>query len=123
MSYKLQFQENYKIIEAIYSQETEYKTRLMALEKVINYINLKGNKYNLLIDVRNIENKLTTNQEYEFGIKLAASKELIGAQVAVLNKQQTDQNNFINTVAINRGYNLRAFTCYNEATKWLKKQL
>ena len=120
MSYKLQFQEDNKIIEVIYTQETDYKTRLMALEEVTQYISSKGNKYNLLIDVQNIKTLLTTNQEYEFGVKLSSSKELVGAQVAVLKKQQTDQNKFINTVAINRGYCLKVFTYYDEASKWLR---
>lgn len=122
MSYKLQFQEENKIIEVLYNQETDYNSRLMALDEVVHYIKSKDQKYNLLIDVQKIKTLLTTNQEYEFGVKLAASKELKGAQVAVLKKPQTDQNKFINTVAINRGYSLRVFTCYDEAFKWLKVQ-
>jgi len=120
MPYKLQFQENHKIIEVIYNQKTDYNTRLMALEEVIHYIKSKEQKFNLLIDVQNIKTLLTTQQEYEFGVKLSSCKELIGAQVAVLKKTQTDQNKFINTVAINRGYSLKVFTCYEEANKWLK---
>jgi glycerol-3-phosphate responsive antiterminator len=120
MSYKLQFKEEHSIIEVIYNQETDYNTRLMALEEVVHYIKLKERKYNLLIDVQNIKTLLTTNQEYEFGVKLSTSKEIMGCQVAVLKKAQTDQNKFINTVAINRGYSLKVFTCYDEAFKWLK---
>lgn len=122
MAYKLQYQEENNIIEVIYNQEADYSSRLMALEEVVQYIKSKGKKYNLLIDVQKIKKRLTTNQEYEFGVKLASSKELIGAQVAVLKKPQTDQNKFINTVAINRGYSLKVFTCHDDAFKWLKVQ-
>ncbi len=121
MSYKLQIKEEFSIIEVVYNQATDYENRLDALNEVINHIHESKGKYNLLIDVRNIKTLLTTTQEYEFGVKLASSKELRGSKVAVLKKPQTNQNKFINTVATNRGYCLNVFTSYDDANKWLSQ--
>lgn len=119
MPYKLHIQDDTNIIKVVYNKETDYNMRLMALKEVVKLIQQNGKKYNLLIDVREIKTLLSTSEEYQFGEKLAACNELRGSQVAVLKNPKSDENKFINTVAINRGYILKVFVSDNDAMSWL----
>ena len=123
MPFSLHLQEEINIISVVYEKETDFGERLMALEQVVDYIQKNKKKYNLLIDVRKIITLLSTTQEYAFGVKLANCHELKGAQVAVLKKPENDENKFINTVAINRGYILKVFFSADDAMNWLQPSL
>lgn len=123
MPYNLHLQEDFNIISVTYSRQTNFNERLMALEEVVGLIQKNKKKYNLLIDVRKIITLLSTTQEYEFGVKLAACDELRGSQVAVLKNPESDENKFINTVAINRGYVLKVFLSVDDAQSWLKSSI
>lgn len=119
MAYKLHIQEESDIIKVVYNKETTFEMRLKALDEIVNLIRKNKKKYNLLIDVRTIKTLLSTMQEYDFGVKLAACDELRGSQVAVLKNPASDENKFINMVAINRGYILKVFLSGDEAMSWL----
>ncbi len=109
-----------KILEVIYNKDIDFDTRIRALTDVINIIKKDGIKRNLLIDVCNIKSLLSTMQEYDFGEKLAQCNELRGCKVALLKIPQSSENQFINTVAINRGYILKEFNSRDEALSWLQ---
>lgn len=120
MPYKLHIQDDSDLIKVVYNKETNFEMRLKALDEVVKLIRKNKKKYNLLIDVRTIKTLLSTTQEYDFGVKLAACNELRGSQIAVLKNPESDENKFINTVAINRGYILKAFISTDDAMGWLQ---
>lgn len=109
------------IIIVTYDGEIDFETRVRALNEVIAIIRKSSKKYQMLIDSRKIKNALTTMQEYEFGKMLAASEEIKGSRVAILSNLADIENQFVNTVAANRGYNLKEFVIYEDAMKWLKE--
>ncbi len=120
MPYIIKNHDTKKIIEVIYNKDVDFDTRIRALSDVINIIKKDGIKRNLLIDVCNIKSLMSTIQEYDFGEKLANCKELRGCNVALLRTLQNNENKFINTVAINRGYFLKEFISRDEALSWLQ---
>jgi CheY-like chemotaxis protein len=77
--------------------------------------------YTVLIDLRNVTSVLSTTDIYELASQLGAYGETFRRKTAVLVRAEgdVDQAAFFETVALNRGFKVRAFTVFEEAVLWL----
>lgn len=123
MSYRIGRVDNSKILIVTYEGSLDLQTRLDALEEIKKIIRDENLDADLLIDVRNSTSLLSTMEEYEFGKTLAGTKELKNSLVALLRLGKGNQNQFINNVAVNRGYMLREFTSEDAAMDWLREKV
>ena len=94
---------------------------MLAINEVLLLIKKDMVRYKLLIDVRKIINKLTRMQEFELGLKLSSIEEMKGTRVALLRNPRSLENQYVNNVAVNRGYLLKEFDSKDEAVFWLNK--
>ncbi|WDT70687.1 MAG: hypothetical protein MPW14_10140 [Candidatus Manganitrophus sp.] len=77
-------------------------------------------KYHVLVDTRGAEVRLSIPNIFELGVALAAEPALARQKVAILVPPEAKANaEFFETVGINRGANLRVFTDFETAIKWL----
>ncbi len=113
--------EGRRVIEVYYHNQVDINERIQALCDVEEILRKNQADKRLLINITDIHSKLTTMEQFEFGKKLAESEELQGSRVALLRKLENKSNQFINSVAINRGYYLKEFFDRKEAVRWLKK--
>lgn len=120
MEYKIESNDADSILTITYEGDTTYETRLKALAAVVAKVQENSKSYNLLVDTRLINCQMSTIQEYKFGEKLADCVEIRNTRVALLIKETDEQRHFLNTVAVNRGYNQKKFVSFEEATNWLK---
>ncbi len=123
MSYRIGRVDNSKILILTYEGSLDLQTRLDALEEIKKIIRDENLDADLLIDVRNSTSLLSTMEEYEFGKTLAGTKELKNSLVALLRLGKGNQNQFINNVAVNRGYMLREFSSEDAAMGWLREKV
>ena len=123
MSYRIGRVDNSKILIVTYEGSLDLQTRLDALEEIKKIIRDENLDADLLIDVRNSTSLLSTMEEYEFGKTLAGTKELKNSLVALLRLGKGNQNQFINNVAVNRGYMLREFSSEDAAMGWLREKV
>ena len=73
----------------------------------------------ILFDIRSVQGQLTTMERYNYGSLIA--DQFRGLKVAiVVNQPLRDPNLFGETVAVNRGGNIRVFATLTEAYEWLK---
>lgn len=80
----------------------------------------------VLVDVRELEGRLSTIEGYEisnqhFPKMRDSSKITHGAIVDIDLKEYEDSYRFFETVAVNRGFMLRIFSDPDQAIAWLKK--
>jgi len=123
VSYRIGRVDNSKILIVTYEGSLDLQTRLDALEEIKKIIRDENLDADLLIDVRNSTSLLSTMEEYEFGKTLAGTKELKNSLVALLRLGKGNQNQFINNVAVNRGYMLREFSSEDAAMGWLREKV
>ncbi|TAK06385.1 MAG: hypothetical protein EPO39_09045 [Candidatus Manganitrophaceae bacterium] len=77
-------------------------------------------QYHVLVDTRGAEVRLSIINIFELGVALAAEPALAREKVALLVPPEEKVNaEFFETVGINRGANLRAFTDFETAIRWL----
>ena len=75
----------------------------------------------VLIDLRDIKSRLSTADVFERGYNLVKYGETFRRKTAVLARPDEDvkQAKFFESVAQNRGFTVKAFTVFEEATSWL----
>jgi hypothetical protein len=120
MPYEITVADDNSRIEVRYHGSVDMKQRLQALSDAVEILRNGQADKRLLIDVTAITSRLTTMEQFDFAEKLVATEEHRGARVAVIRNPGSDENQFINNVAVNRGYNLKEFTDRNEAIRWLQ---
>jgi hypothetical protein len=78
-------------------------------------------KYNVLVDTRGADVRLSTYEIFELGVTVAAEPTLRGGKkLAFLVPPEEKVNaEFFENVSQNRGANLRAFTDFETAITWL----
>jgi len=75
--------------------------------------------HKVLYDVRKATARLSTLERFDYASRIA--KQFRGLKVAfVVNEMVRDPNLFGETVALNRGANIRVFTVSAEAYRWLE---
>ncbi len=77
--------------------------------------------YTVLIDLRDVKSRLSTVDIYELASELSHYDGTFRRKTAVLvrDDEYTNQASFFETVARNRGFEVRAFTVFEEAVIWL----
>jgi len=123
MPYTITVDEETNIVTVKYIGEVSFDDRLEAVESVCTLKNA-GDEKKLLIDVTQIHNTMTEDEQELFGEYLAKRKELKKARVAVVSKIKSHNPNLtINSTAYLQGYNLVPFTSKKDAYMWLKGAL
>ncbi len=81
------------------------------------------NEYEVLMDTREAESLLSDVDIFELGKALADHPTLRRSKVGILApKRDLNQAGFFETVAVNRGARVRAFTDFEQAITWLVMQ-
>jgi len=85
---------------------------------------LEHKKSKILIDVKGVEGSISAMERFEmseFLVGYTKEQNFINiGQIAVIgNEPQIDKDRFGETVAVNRGLNVKAFTNWSDAIKWL----
>lgn len=77
--------------------------------------------YTVLIDLREVTSQLSTADIYDLGSELAQYGKTFRRKIAVLARDDKDlhQATFFENVAHNRGFEVRAFTVFEDAVTWL----
>jgi hypothetical protein len=120
MSYKIEFEEDSKIVTVKYTGSVSLDTMLSAINDTCSsYSNL--NPLRLLIDVIDLDMQLSYEEQTYFGKQLAATKFLEKAKVAVFHKENNNPRLIIDTIAFINGYHLVQFENKKEAQSWLAK--
>ena len=118
MSYKIEFDEESKIVTVKYTGSVSLDSRLSAVNDVcISYSHL--NPLRILIDVIDLDMQLSYEEQTYFGTQLAANKDLENAKVAVLHEKNNNPNLIVDTTAFINGYQLVQFDIKKEALSWL----
>ena len=77
-------------------------------------------EYEVLMDTRESEAALSITDLYQLGEALSNHPSLRRSSIAILGpKQEAEKMAFFETVAINRGANIKAFTDFEQAISWL----
>lgn len=119
MSHTISVDKSTNIISVKYLGDVSIKERLEAVESVCN-LDEVDEKKKLLIDITEIKNNMTKDEQEYFGKYLAARKELKNAKVAVIsNNEIHNPNMIINSEAYLNGYSLVPFTSKEDACTWL----
>ena len=79
--------------------------------------------YNILIDLREVKSLLSSPDIYELSSKLAKYGETFRRKTAVLARadEDFDQAKFFENIAQNQGFNVKAFTVFEDAIIWLSR--
>ncbi len=77
----------------------------------------------VIIDLREVQSHLTTTDIYQLASDLMKYGGTFHRRTAVLTQtaKGQDQSNFFETAATNRGYNVKAFTHFENAINWLMR--
>ena len=118
MSYKIEFDEETKVVTVKYTGSVSLDSRLSAVNDVcVSYSYL--NPLRILIDVIDLDMQLSFEEQEYFGKHLAANKGLENAKVAVLHEKGRNPNLIVDTTAFVSGYQLVQFDIRKEALSWL----
>ena len=104
--------------------EAEGNRSLEVIMELARDILKASNKYKnprVLIDVRELEGRLKVIDAYEIPQSLFPKLRGLGIEKAAIVDIPVSKNdfNFLETVAVNRGYNFRIFGEFKEAKEWL----
>jgi len=118
MSYKIEFDEDSKIVTIKYIGSVSLGSRLSAVNDICtSYSHL--NPFRILIDVIDLDMQLSYEEQTYFGKRLAANKDFGNAKAAVLHEKNYNPNFIIDTAAFINGYHIVQFDNKKEAQLWL----
>ncbi len=120
MTYKIENIKENDVICVRYSCGVTMNERMAAVHEVCT----KKDKFKplrLLIDVRQVKQKMNKLEQEVFGKYLASVEEFKTAMVAVLSEVSRNPNTLINKVSVKAGYNLMEFDSEQDALVWLKQ--
>ena len=121
MTYSIQ-KDDSNIITVTYTGSVNLSERKTAVDETCKLIT-PSVPVKLLIDVRNINNNMSLDEQEYFATYLASKKELVNAKVATLHNPLNEQNKIINAFAYLEGYQVVDFYRIHEAISWLKGDL
>jgi hypothetical protein len=120
MGYSITYHEPLNIVHVIYSDAVSLDERVRAVEEVCR-LYAHSRPLRILVNVRELEMRLSFQDQQTFGDFLASHPELSDARVAVLHSQSHNPNIVIDMSAFNGGYTLAQFNDTNDAEDWLVK--
>ena len=106
------------IITVVYKGEVDLHHRKMAVNQVCNMV-VKSEAVKLLIDIREIINIMSIDEQTSFGEYLASRAELKNAKVATVRGSESYSNGYIDAIAYYEGYQVVDFCNKEEAILWL----
>ncbi len=79
--------------------------------------------YDILIDCRAAQSRLTYSDIYQIVLELCRHRDAFRNKIAILTRAdcQFDKANFLEEFANARGFNVAAFTEYEQAIEWLSE--
>jgi len=90
-----------------------------AILDIVSQIKQPG-EYEVLVDVRGAEVMLSIAELYELGVALADHPSLRRNKIGLLGPMRDMYDaRFLESVAVNRGVDIRAFTDFEQAITWL----
>ena len=97
----------------------DFAASKQAILDILSLIKQSG-EYDVLVDTREAESLLSTMNLYELGEALASHPILRRSRICLLVPMSSiDKAGFFETVAVNRGVQIRAFTDFEQAIAWL----
>lgn len=94
-------------------------TSIQTLVNLASMIKAPG-EYQVLIDTRDAQVKLSIADLYELGVAFASYPTVAHSKTALLTSMEGEERaRFLKVVARNRGAQLEAFTSFEEAITWL----
>lgn len=106
-------------IKTTVSGTLDFAVSKQALLDILSLIRQPG-EYDVLVDTRETESLLSITNLYELGEALAGHPILRQSRICILvPTKDIDQAGFFETVAVNRGVQIRAFTGFEQAITWL----
>jgi hypothetical protein len=118
MPYQIKESKYSDIYEVIFTGEVDLSTRRRAVQERLTITEgkiLKG----ILIDLRQAKLVMTTYEEFLFGVEKSEIEHLRSMRTAFVHGEESLDNEFIITVANNRGYDARGFLDREAAYQWL----
>ncbi len=117
MTYSIQ-KDDSNIITVTYTGSVNLSERKTAVDETCKLIT-PSVPVKLLIDVRNINNNMSLDEQEYFVEYLVEKKELANAKVAVLHNPQSNPNFMIDSFAYIAGYQTVDFDREKDAISWL----
>ena len=97
----------------------DFAASKQALLDILSHIKQPG-EYDVLVDTREAESLLSINNLYQLGEALASAPMLRRSRICLLAPTgDIDKVDFFETVAANRGVQIKAFTDFEQAIAWL----
>ena len=107
--------------EVVYFGEINAEIRNQALSDWLSLVN-KSKLKGVYVDFQQATLRMSTVDEYAFAERIAAAPILIQARHALLHRpEDVHLNRFVETVARNRGREVRIFSEKEEMLEWLRK--
>ena len=122
MSYELTIKKKEEILW-VKATGTRSLETVLAMSNDILTACVEHNTKKILVDVRQLEGRLRSIDSYELFSRHAPKiRDLnIITRNAIVDLEEFGSSyNFLETVAVNRGFNSRVFTDLDEAVKWLE---
>ena len=124
MDYKLEIVEKTDFVVAVLGGVRSPETLLAAASKTTDFCREKGYS-RLLIDLRNMSGGLDTLETFEVAghaiPEQTNARDLVRSAILDLS-ENLDRIRFFETVAVNRGFNVKTFDDENQAIEWLLKE-
>jgi hypothetical protein len=80
----------------------------------------RAGEFQVLIDLRQAEPRLSASDIFELGVSMASEPAMRQSKIALLSPMKDEEKaHFMETVSRNRGAQLRAFKDYEQAITWL----
>lgn len=116
MPYEIKIMDGNSGIEVRYHGSVDFNQRIQALSDVAEIMRRGQVAQRVLVDRIEIESQLRTMEDFNFGVKLAKTRELWNVRIAILRKPDDE---FVDVVAQNRGSMIKGFSIRDEALQWL----
>ena len=120
--YNITFKQNDDVLCAETRGKRTFKVVISIAKEIIEACKKYGTK-RVLVDVRNLEGRLSTINAYNIPADYFEDfrdPEVL-RKVAIIDLEEfSEQYKFFETVAVNRGYNLNIFSDVTKALEWLR---
>ncbi len=118
MGYTITTKPKQRVTIVKYVGEIGLQIRETAVQEVTNIIMAFGYD-SILVDLREAQITMSASEQCSFGTLLGDNKYFVDCRTAYLVKRDQHDNDFIETIALNRGYTFHTFTSELMAYEWL----
>lgn len=118
MAYKIEVMSALKIIRVTYSGDLTFNDRIQAVHILCCEFNI-FDRFKLLIDVRRVNQEMTSLEQEIFGKFIASKEEFNQAKVAVVDNILEPVDQIMIREALKDDYQIKMFDNEKEALSWL----